>query len=73
MDLQDGCEDPGQLATTIMERVRDKLEDLGRNPQDYHHSQRRRSAAFALSRTTKCLVGREAQVETVLASLRQHR
>ncbi len=56
-----------------MARVVDKLKEVGRVPHDFQLGQCPRSTAFTLSRTTDSLVGRELEVETVLASLRQHR
>ena len=56
-----------------MERVQDKLKDLGRIPRDYRLSRGRRSAACTLSRTADPLVSRELEVGVVLGGLRQHR
>ena len=63
---------PTQLANAIVERVLQKLQNLGRIPPDFVWSQSRRPAVWTLSRTTNSLVGREVEVDLVLASLRQH-
>ena len=63
---------PTQLADVIVERVLQKLKDLGRVPRGFVRSPARRPAMWTLSQTTNSLVGREGEVEVVVASLRQH-
>ena len=71
MAPQHNLKSPTKLVDDIVERVIRKLKDLGRVPHEYEWSQGRRPALWTLSRTTNSLVGREAEVEAVLASLRQ--
>ena len=68
--LQYNMMSPTQLVDAIVDRVTTKLKDLGRVPRD--HVRGARPVAWTLSRTTTALVGREAEVEDVLGSLRQH-
>ena len=69
---QHNLKSPVKLVDDIVERVVKQLKDLGRVPRDYVLTQGRRPALWTLSRTTDSLVGREDEVEVVLASLRQH-
>ncbi len=73
MDSQDGCQDYSQLANSIMERVQEKLKDLGRIPRNSQHRQGRHSAACTLSRDADVLIGRELELGVVLGGLRRHR
>ena len=61
---------PKQLVTAVVDRVEEKLKALGRVPSGFVRGAR--SVAWTLSRMTTALVGRETEVQDVLASLRQH-
>ncbi len=70
--LQYNLKRPTMLVDQIVERVLTKLKDLGRVPRDVTLNHSRRPAAWTLGCTTKPIIGREAEVERVLDSLRQH-
>ena len=59
-----------QLAGVIVARVLQKLEDLGHVPPTLSLGDR--PAVWTLSRTTDVMIGRAAEVNMVVASLRQH-
>jgi MoxR-like ATPase len=52
--------------------VLQELKHLDRVPRDFVLTECRRPAVWTLTRTTDSLVGREVEVEAVLASLQQH-
>ena len=72
MPSQFNLKSPTQLMDDVVERIVGTLKGLGRVPRDYVRRQGRRPVVWTLSRTTDSLVGREAEVKVVLASLRQH-
>ena len=70
--MQNNSTSPAQLADIIVERVLQRLKDLGRVPRDFARNLDTRPAVWTLSRTTNALVGREREVKVVLAALRRH-
>ena len=70
--LQHNLEDPTELADAIVDRVLTELKRLGRVAPTYQLSRTRRPVAWMVNRTTRPLVGRDADVQLVLGSLQQH-
>ena len=70
--LQYNPKRPTLLVDQIVERVLHKLKALGRVPRHVTLGHDRRPAAWTLGRMTKRIIGREAEIEAVLASLQQH-
>ena len=72
MPTQFNLKSPTQLVDNVVKRIVGKLKDLDRVPRDYVRRYGRGPSVWTLSCTTDSLVGREAEVKVVLASLRQH-
>ena len=70
--LQHSAKSPTHLANEVVDRVLYKLQELGRVSPAYLLSQSRRPVAWMVSTTTDTPVGREAEVQQVLESLKQH-